>query len=116
MISLCFNYGGGGTSGNGSTRALVASLESESERTLTPAQKEEVAAIREACTCIPNLAVYAMVVGVNRGGDRSLGGDIEELEDVDEEEPVEDIDDREDLTENDGFGNDFYGDRRRIER
>ena len=35
---------------------------------------------------------------------------------MNEEEPVEDIDDREDLTENDGFGNDFYGDRRRIER
>ena len=62
--SLCFNYAGGGTSGNGSSRALVASLggrsiiesesdkvlsESESERTLTPAQKEEVAAIRGYC-------------------------------------------------------------------
>ena len=47
-----------------------------------------------------------------KGGDRGLGGDFEELEDVDEE----DIDDREDLTENDGFVNDFYGDRRRIER
>merc|ERR1711953_1626493 len=41
MISLCFNYAGGGTSGNGSSRALVDSLESESERSLTPAQKEE---------------------------------------------------------------------------
>ena len=59
-----------------------------------------------------------------KGGDRGLGGDFEDLdtyeeqlvEDVDFEELVEDIDDRKDLNEYDGFFNDFYGDRRRIER
>ena len=76
--SLCFNYEGGGGSGNGSSRLLFQGdqnlfqhlfqgdqdlsesesdrVVSESERALTPAQKEEVAAIRGGClTCLSEI-------------------------------------------------------------
>merc|ERR1712130_946350 len=107
MISLCFNYGGGGGgSGNGSSRLFFQ----ESERGLTPAEKEEVALIREACTCIPNLAVYSMVIGVRKGEDRSLSDDYEDLNEDDEEEfeeyeEVEKVVDHNGLTE---YDRDFW--------